>query len=148
MSDLIDCDILHATLVRASPERVYDPFTIAQEMDGWFASGASIDARRGGEIHFRWMDWGPDRFTGEDGGLVQEARRPERFVFQWHPDSPEYATTVEIDLEPVDQGTVMRLRESGYQNTPSGRRAFADCAAGWGEALTLLKFYVEHGLRY
>ena len=23
-----------------------------------------------------------------------------------------------------------------------------ECAAGWGEALTLLKFYVEHGVVY
>ncbi len=42
----------------------------------------------------------------------------------------------------------MRLREHGYHDTQSGRAAFADCATGWGEALTLLRFYVEHGLRY
>ena len=23
-----------------------------------------------------------------------------------------------------------------------------ECAAGWGEALTLLKFYLEHGVTY
>lgn len=123
MSRLIECSIQHATLVHASPERVYDALTNAEEMDRWFTRGASIDARRGGEIHFRWMEWGPDRYTGEDGGPVLEARRPERFVFNWHPDSPEYATTVEIDFESVEQGTVIRLRESGYQDTPSGRQA-------------------------
>lgn len=148
MSGLIECPIQHATLVHASPERVYDAFTTAEEMDHWFTSGASIDPRRGGKIHFRWMDWGADHFTGEDGGPVLEAHRPERFVFTWHPDGPQYATTVEIDFEMVDQGTVVRLRESGYQNTPSGWQALTNCAAGWGEALTLLKFYVEYGLHY
>ena len=43
-------------------------------------------------------------------------------------------------------GTIVRLREAGYYNTPSGIRSMVECAAGWGEALTLLKFYVEHGI--
>ena len=146
--NLLDADIQHATLIHASPERIYDAFTSAREMDIWFTTGAMITPCAGGEMRFRWVDWGPEHFTGEDGGPVLEARRPERFVFQWHPDSPEYATTVEIDIEPDDQGTVIRLRESGYQDTSSGRQAFASCAAGWGEALTLLKFYVEYGLHY
>lgn len=148
MSQLVDTVIRHATLIRAVPERIYDAFTTAREMDGWFTSGASIDPGPGGEIRFRWVDWGPDLVTDEDGGPVLEARRPERFVFQWHPDGPDYATTVEIDFEPVEAGTVVRLRESGFRDTPSGRQALVNCAAGWGEALTLLKFYVENGLRY
>ena len=148
MIDIFDTEIRHSTLVRASPEQVYDAFTTAEGLDGWFTSGAEVDPWPGGEIRFRWVDWGPDRFSGEDGGPVLEARRPERFVFQWFPDGPSYSTTVEVDFEPVAEGTVIRLREHGYQDTPSGRLACLNCAAGWGEALTLLKFFVEHGLRY
>ncbi len=148
MANAIDVEINHAVLVRTGPERVYDAFTRGAEMDGWFTTGASIDARPGGQIRFRWRNWGPDNVTAEDGGPVLEARRPERFVFQWHPDTPHYATTVELDFNLGEDGTVVRLREYGYQDTPSGRRALANCAAGWGEALTLLKFYVEHGIRY
>lgn len=44
-------------------------------------------------------------------------------------------------------GTVVRLREHGSPNTPEGMAGFMNCAAGWGEAATLLKFYAEHGLR-
>lgn len=91
---------------------------------------------------------GPDRVTTEDGGPILEATRPRRFVFQWSPDNPSYTTTVEIDLEPVHDGTIVRLKESGYHHTASGRKAMLRCSAGWGEALTLWKFYVEHGLRY
>jgi hypothetical protein len=69
-------------------------------------------------------------------------------VFQWHPDSSEYLTTVDVVFEHEPRGTVVRLREHGYADTPAGREAFVTCATGWGEALTLLKFYVEHGLRY
>ncbi len=148
MAPPFDAAISHAVLVRALRERVYDAFTTAEGLDGWFTTGASVDARPGGEIRWRWVDWGPDRVTAEDGGPVLEARRPARFVFAWRPDHPGYATTVEVDFTQTDAGTVVRLREHGYRDTPSGRQAVLGCAAGWGEALTLLKFYVEHGLRY
>jgi uncharacterized protein YndB with AHSA1/START domain len=144
----MEVDIRHSTLVNAEPERVFDAFTTAGGLDGWFTNGSSVDPRPGGEIRFRWVDWGPDRINGEDGGPVLESKRPERFVFQWFPDGPPYPTTVEVDFERVPQGTIIRLREHGYRDTPSGRRACLDCAAGWGEALTLLKFYVEHGIHY
>lgn len=69
-------------------------------------------------------------------------------MIQWHPDTTAYATTVEVDFEPAVEGTIVRLREHGYADTPESHRACLDCAAGWGEALVLLKFYVERGLRY
>ena len=144
----LDMIIKHDVLIRAMPERVYDALTTASELDSWFTAGAYVDARPGGEIQWRWQNWGPNHVTAEDGGSILEATRPKRFVFQWHPDSPDYTTTVEFTLEAVDDGTIVRLRESGYHDTPSGRSAILDCASGWGEALTLLKFYVEHGVRY
>ncbi len=148
MTKVIAEEIQHSTLVRAPHERVYDGIATAEGMDGWFTSGATVDANADGEIRFRWKDWGPDRVTFEDGGTILEARRPERFVFQWHPDNASYATTVEIDFEETEGGTIIRLKESGYQDTPGGRRKMLECAAGWREALTLWKFYVERGIRY
>ena len=140
--------IQHATFIRATPERVYDTFTQGAAMDRWFTTGARIDAHAGGEIVFRWQDWGPDHITATDGGPVLEAARPTRFVFQWHPDGPDYATTVALTFVERDGGTVVSLQESGYADTASGQQALAGCAAGWGEALTLLKFYIEHGVTY
>ena len=43
---------------------------------------------------------------------------------------------------------MVRLYEHGYPGTQEGMAGFVNCATGWGEALTLLEFYVEHGLRY
>ena len=133
MTELIDAEIRHSAFVRAMPERVYDGIATAEGLDSWFTEGSKVDARPGGQIRFRWHDWGPDRVTAEDGGPVLEARRPHRFVFQWHPDDPSYATTVEIDFEAAAGGTILRLREHGYQDTPSGLRAMLDCAAGWNQ---------------
>lgn len=148
MANLIDTEIHQNTLVRASPEAVYDALTTAEGLDAWFTRGSEVDARPGGSIIFRWRDWGPDHYTNDSTGKILEATRPEKFVFQWHSDNPSYATTIEIIFHATDEGTVIRLREYGYHDTPSGRAAMLECAAGWGEALTLLKFYVEHRIVY
>jgi uncharacterized protein YndB with AHSA1/START domain len=144
VTELLGATIEHATLIRANPEEVYDAVTTADGLDGWFTAGATVDARPGGKIWFRWKDWGPDRLTVEDGGPVLEAQRPVRFVFQWG-STP---TTVELDFKPHREGTIVRVREYGFRNTPAGLKSLVDNATGWGEALTLLKFYVEHGIRY
>lgn len=148
MSTLIEEAIEYAVLVRAMPEQVYDGIAVAEKLDGWFTTGATVEARPGGAIRFRWRDWGPDKITTEDGGVVLVAERPHRFVFQWSPDSPTYVTTVELNFIATAEGTIIRLCESGYQDTPSGRRKMLECAGGWGEALVLWKFYIEHGVRY
>jgi uncharacterized protein YndB with AHSA1/START domain len=135
-----------ATLVRAPRERVYDAFTRAEHLDAWFTTGAEVDARAGGEMVWRWDRWGPDEVTAEDRGPVLEARRPERYVFGWQEKLG--GTTVEVDFEAHPEGTVVRLCDHGYPDTQEGRESLLDCATGWGEALTLLKFYVEHGVRY
>jgi uncharacterized protein YndB with AHSA1/START domain len=143
-----DLVIQHATLIHARIEHVYDAFTSADGLDGWFTSGALVDPRPGGFILFRWVDWGPEHINAEDGGPVLEATPPTRLVFRWHPDEPSYTTTVEVDFKPIGEDTIVSLVEHGYHDTRSGRTACLNCATGWGEALTLLKFYAEHGLRY
>lgn len=148
MTDDFGAPIKHAILIRAEPEKVYDALATAEGLDGWFTEGSEVDARPGGHICFRWRNWGVDKVNTEATGPVVKADRPKRFVFQWHGDNKEYYTTVDIKLEPTEEGTVVRLEEYGYQDTPGGRVSILDCATGWGEALTLVKFYVEHGLRY
>ena len=139
-------EIRMTTFVRAPRERVYDALTQAEQLDAWFTTGARVDPQPGGMMRWRWVDWGPDHVTDEDWGPVLEARRPERYVFQWQ--AKLGPTTVEVDFEEQPEGTVVRLREHGYPATPEGVAGLMNCATGWGEALTLLKFYVEHGLRY
>jgi uncharacterized protein YndB with AHSA1/START domain len=146
-----------AILVRSTPEGVYDALTTEEGLDGWFTTGSTVvmspEASAepdgpAGRIHFRWKEWGPERYSGENGGPVLEAKRPERFSFQWKVDSGGYDTTVEIKLERVAEGTIVRLDEHGYENSPTGLKDLLARATGWGEALTLMKFYVEHGVRY
>ncbi|HSL23983.1 MAG TPA: SRPBCC domain-containing protein [Vicinamibacterales bacterium] len=146
MPAIIQEPIAHEILIAAPPERVYDAFATASGLDAWFTSGAEVDARAGGSIKFRWRDWGPRRLTMEDGGAVLAAQRPSHLIFEWHPGGPGFTTVVALTFERVAVGTVARVRETGYPDTPEGRRAMLDCAAGWGEALALARVYVERGM--
>ena len=137
--------ILHKVLIRAPREKVFNAMTTTDGLDGWFTKGATINRKAGGELIFRWVDWGPDKHTSEARAPIVEFNYPERFVFKWWDD---HYTTVEMDFQEVEEGTILSVKELGYQDTEEGHRRCLECAVGWGEALTLLKFYVEHGLRY
>ena len=136
------------TLIRAKPEPIYDALATSEGLDAWFTTGATMDAKPGGGIVFRWENWGTDKFTGEIEGSVLEANRPERFVFRWRADSGGYDTTVEIDIEPHPEGSLIQLVEYGYEDGPVGTQDLMNRHSGWAQALTLMKFYVEHGVTY
>jgi uncharacterized protein YndB with AHSA1/START domain len=140
--------IQHATFIKASPEKVYDTITSAREWDAFFTTGMGLEPKEGGKIIFRWKDWGPDLYTGSADGNVLAAEEPNRFVFEWFPTDKEHPTTITFALKGGKGGTTVRLTEEGYSDTDKGRCMILECAAGWGEALTLLKFYIEHGITY
>ena len=138
--------IQHQTFIRAEPARLFALLTSAEGWDAWFTQGTTLDLEAR-EIRLRWREWGPQRVTLEDGGPILEYKPPTRFAFQWSP-LREHPTRVMIVITPMDDGSVVTLRESGYPDTELARQVMVGCATGWGEALTLLKFYVEHGIRY
>jgi uncharacterized protein YndB with AHSA1/START domain len=146
MAGLLECKIRQRTYIAAPPEKVYDTITSAQKWDGFFTTGMELDPQPGGVCSFSWKDWGPDNYTLKVSGRVIEAKRPSLFTFQWGQEGNE--TTIRIQLDARDNGTIVTLTEDGYQDTPEGRAMILECAAGWGEAMTLLKFYLEHGILY
>ncbi|MBV7338468.1 SRPBCC domain-containing protein [Chloroflexi bacterium TSY] len=137
-------EVQHSVLVYAKPETVYDAFTTTEHLNSWFTTGSEVDPRPGGQMIWRWVDWGPDKDTAEDRGPVLIADRPQRYAFQWRKEQ----VTVDLTFEAVDEGTIVRLREYGYEATLAREQVLVGSATGWGEALTLLKFYVEHGITY
>jgi uncharacterized protein YndB with AHSA1/START domain len=148
MTGKMNISILHSTWIAVSPSRVYKTLTTAKGWDAWFTSGTTLDLEEGGRIRLRWKNWGPEEITGEDGGPILGFEKNRLFRFQWHPQGEESPTTVTFTLKAKGNGTVLSVKDEGYMDTREGIEAFGYCAAGWGEALTLLKFYLERGEMY
>lgn len=143
---LLDVGIKQRTFIAAPPEKVYDTITSATEWDAFFTTGMQLEPRPGGICSFAWKDWGPDFYTLQVPGRVLEATRPTRFTFEWGREGKE--TRIRFDLKEQFGGTVVTVTEDGYPDTSEGRAAILECASGWGEAVTLLKFYIEKGMTY
>jgi uncharacterized protein YndB with AHSA1/START domain len=135
-------------LVRVEIEKVFDAIATQKGLDGWFTSDSTVEDFEGGRIIFRWKNWGVDKYKGESKGTVIKYERPTQFVFSWTVHESNLMSKVEINLKSDERGTIIRLEESNFPDTDTGRQKMLENAVGWGEALTLLKFYVEHGVIY
>jgi uncharacterized protein YndB with AHSA1/START domain len=138
--------ISYSTYIDTTPEVVYTTLSTGDGWNRWFTTTATVDARPGGSYRFHWEDWAAERETVTLTGPVVEAQPARVFAFQW--ETGEAMTTVRFELEPRAPGTIVRLTETGYSFSEVDVRACLSCAGGWGEALTLLKFYLEHGVTY
>lgn len=145
MPQLFGHKIKQRTFIAVPPEKVYDTITSADGWDAFFTTGMEIDPVPGGKMVWRWKDWGPDFYTVEVPAKVVETERPNKFVFEW---GSERRTKITFLLEARHGGTVVTCTEEGYFDTDKDRAMILECASGWGEAVTLLKFYLEHGVVY
>jgi len=143
--EMIEIPIEHKIIIRAPREKVFDAIATGEGLDKWFTKGSSVDEFEGGHIKFVWRDWGVDHVDAEAEGPILEYKAPSRFVFKWWSTKP---STVEFDLEETAEGTIVKLKEHGYEKTREGMDRCIECAIGWGQALTLMKFYLEHGVTY
>lgn len=125
---------------------VYQTLTTTQGWNAWFTDYTSIqlDEAGVGTIKLSWSNYGVKKENIEDGGDILAAKQNKLFVFQWSPG--ESKTTVKFELRPYLEGTLLILEEYGYLTSAKDTVACIGCAAGWGEALTLLKMYLEYGI--
>lgn len=118
--------------------------------DGPFVEGATVTGRIAPtqvdeEIARLQQPW-----AGMPFDIVVERIEPQRRLsFRWHPGSElpppdEPMTLVEFELEDAEGGTLLRIRESGFDRIPLERRAkaFADNEGGWEMQLKLIASYL------
>ncbi|MFC5734282.1 MULTISPECIES: SRPBCC family protein [Bacillaceae] len=141
-------DINHKTYIKVPVEEVYKTVSTSQGWNAWFTDDTSLEINSDGtgEIRLIWTNYGSENVNIEDGGKILEAIPNKKFVFQWSPG--EQNSTVNFIFEPHEEGTLVILNETGYTNSEKDLKACIGCAVGWGEALTLLKIYLEYGIVY
>jgi uncharacterized protein YndB with AHSA1/START domain len=140
--------IKHQVWIAAPIDRVFELVGTGRGWNQWYTSSCTLEPRPGGRFEPEWRDFGPDRYSHRDEGRVLNLDMPRHIAFEWTP-LEGVRTRFTIDLRPEGEGTTVRLADHGYPvETHSQIIAFANAAAGWGEALTLLKFCAETGLHY
>lgn len=143
MTTVVVPDIVHSTKVRAEPSVVFELVSSGVGWDKWFTDGSTFEPRVGCPVHLRWKGWSDDGADLTDRGEVMAVERDARFAFTWG-DPPSLVT---FTITPHPDGTWLELVETGIPKTEPGLRRFAECSTGWGEALTLVRCYAEHGIR-
>lgn len=138
--------IRHSVYIEASPVKVFGTLTTADGWNAWFTQETTIDLKMGGTVMLRWRDWGVDHDTVEDGGEITSLVPNKHFAFRWHRTGKP--TTVSFELEELGSGTRLTVMDNGYGSTEQDLRICLGCAAGWGEAMMMLKVYLEHGIVY
>lgn len=149
--------LLHAPL-----ERVWSAISNAKEFGSWF--GVQFDGsfvageQTTGQIVPTTVDSEvaktQEPHKGKPFEITIERIEPmQHFSFQWHPYavepdvdySKEPTTLIVFELEETDEGTLLTITESGFDNIPLERRAkaFEMNEQGWQAQLTLIRKYLE-----
>ena len=151
MSDRIGLDRIEKRIeLKAPVSRVWRALTDHEEFGQWFrvkldGPFAPGKAARG---HITWP--GYEHLVWE--AVVQRIEPERLFSFTWHPyavdQSVDYAkeepTLVEFRLEPMQDGTVLTLTESGFEKVPAHRReeAFLRNEGGWTQQMENIRAHV------
>jgi uncharacterized protein YndB with AHSA1/START domain len=113
MSDTIEREIT----IAAPVERVWELITQPEHVGTWFGdAGAEIDLRPGGAITLRWEEY------GEVHGRVERVEPMTLLSYRWAPYKDPggsepvagNSTLIEFMLSETDEGTRLRLVESGF----------------------------------
>ena len=116
MADVETEVLQHEIRIDARPETVFQYFTDPTRMIEWKGRSATLDPRPGGAYRVEIND------VATVSGEYLEVEPPSRVVFTWgwegNPVEPG-STTVEVELVPDGQGTLVRLTHRGL---PPGER--------------------------
>jgi uncharacterized protein YndB with AHSA1/START domain len=125
------------------PEKVWAALTTADGLAAWFGHQVTIDLRPGGDAQMTFASGLTVRMR------VERVDEPRVFAFTWRiPDLPEddpRRTYVEFTLEPVGDGTRLRLVETGFAQLPDDtrREVYDSHAQGWTRELDELAGYLD-----
>ena len=138
-------------LLKAPRSRVWRALSNAEEFGAWFGvalKGKTFEA--GKHVQGRITYPGYEHVVFDV--LIVEVEPERLFSFRWHPYavdpsfdySKEPTTLVEFTLKEVDEGTLLRVVESGFDKIPPSRRleAFRMNSGGWDEQMKNIEKHV------
>lgn len=138
-------------LLKAPRSHVWRVLANAEAFGQWF--GVALEGKR--FVAGEWTQ-GQVTYPGYEHVLwnvLVERVEPERvFSFRWHPYavkadfdySQEPTTLVKFELEDHDEGTLLKVSESGFDHIPQSRRekAFRMDSRGWEEQMNNIEQFL------
>lgn len=137
-------------VLRAPPARVWRALADAREFGTWFGANLTGRFAPGARVTGQITYPGYEHVTME---ITIEKMESERLMsWRWHPNaiepdrdySGEPTTLVVFTLEPVPEGTLLKVVESGFDAIPPARRAEAwrGNEEGWGFQMKQIEQHV------
>jgi len=137
--------IKNKILIHAPRWRVWKALTTPSEFASWFHAKVSAAAFRPGER----VDL-VSTYPGHEGieffFEIVEISPEHRFVWRWGPGGAiDALTTVTFEIEEAEDGTLIKVTESGFERISLERRAkaFESNTKGWEIQLHNIHEYVE-----
>lgn len=136
--------------IAAPMTHVWNALTDHKELAKWFCAKADKPFKVGEVSRGKIVGCGHDDLPWASEIVAMD---PETyFAWKWHPgidkgsDRDAERTLVEFRLKPTDTGTLLSVRESGFENVPAAKRAeiLAGNNAGWDAQLANLEGHFEH----
>ena len=139
MSDASIADpIVFERVLPVSPDEAFELVTDPDRLRRWMAISAAIDLRIGGDVRLTIVPGSVNE------GTVVEVVPGRRYVSTWgwthHDDPGPGGSTVEIDVEPHGEGTLLRLTHHGLSPESA-----APHGEGWEHFLDRLTEAARHG---
>lgn len=144
----------HTLLIGASPERVLAAFFDPGALARWWLAVRSVTTPRPLGVYA--VEWDPateaDPLLGRLGGVfygIVMEHKPGREFFVadawWIPPDgdPMGPMSLQVDCTPEDGACRVRVRQSGFEDTPRFRRYYGIIERGWHISLAALKTYLE-----
>ena len=142
-------DVVQAEInIAAPPARVFQAITDPRQLPQWWGQegmyktvDCDIDLKVGGRWSSRGSDAGGNAFTVE--GEYLEIDPPKRLVYTWVATwTGDLKTTVQWELSPTGNGTLVRLTHSGFAGQPEAAKSHA---MGWQAVLGWLQAFAADG---
>lgn len=138
------------TILRAPLERVWTAVSDSGQFGAWFKARFHEPFAQGRTLIAEFTEPG---YIGRTFALKVEALEPrQRLAFRWRPHEFDSAgedfsdsTLVEFLLEPHEDGTLLRIIESGFDRLPPEEREIQLRAndGGWSEQIGRITAYVS-----
>lgn len=144
----------HSLLIRAAPEAVLEAFFDPDAIAGWWLAARSVTTPRPLGVYA--VEWEPTverdpvlgRLGGVFYGIVMEHKvGRELFVADawWLPPDGDPIGPMALQVECTQEADACRLRvrQSGFEDTPRFRRYYSVIERGWHISMAALKEYLE-----